>query len=231
MKLTLRVLSLLAVAGSSSAFGAVLLSWNTTGNAGTETSEPSISNSAFLTSANLTLGAGVTAAGNGNRFGGTGWFDTGDTAVGSTLAESVSGNDYIQFIVTPTAGSQFTATSFDFIWDRSGTGPNSVTLRSSFDGFASDLGTLTGLTASTSTVRSIGISTLVDVTVPVTFRLYGYGGTATGGTAGFDTVASAPLANVILNGTASAVPEPSSFAALAGIGALGFCAMRRRRSA
>lgn len=36
--------------------------------------------------------------------------------------------------------------------------------------------------------------------------------------------------NLVINYTASAIPEPSSFAALAGAGALGLVALRRRRS-
>ena len=53
----------------------------------------------------LTLGVGITPAANGNRFGGSAFFDTGDTNP-TTLAESVAGNDYFQLIVTPTAGSE-----------------------------------------------------------------------------------------------------------------------------
>ena len=50
-----------------------LLQWNTFGNLGTETIEPSVANDVNITAANLTLGT-ITAAANGNRFGGSGWF-------------------------------------------------------------------------------------------------------------------------------------------------------------
>lgn len=178
-----------------------LLTWNTFGNLGTETTEASTTNDPNILTSNLTQGT-ITAAANGNRFGGSNWFNTGNTAAGNTLSEAVSGNDYIQFIVTPNSGFSFTPTSFTFIWDRSGTGPQNVTLRSSADGFTSDLGTLTALAGSTSTVRTINITGLSNITSATTFRLYGYGGTAAAGTGGFDCASS--LNNVVLSGTTAA---------------------------
>ncbi|MGB5015403.1 MAG: hypothetical protein WBO68_15385, partial [Pyrinomonadaceae bacterium] len=180
---------------------AVTLSWNTFGNAGTETSEPSNANDPNVGTSNLTLGAGVTAASNANRFGGSGWFDSGNTVSGNTIAEAIAGNNYIQFIVTPNAGFSFTPTSFVFNWDKSGTGPQNVALRSSADGFAANLGTVAP-TAAIATQNTITITGLSDITAPTTFRIYGYGATATGGTGGFDITSS--VANVILNGTTAA---------------------------
>ena len=208
---------------------AQLIQWNTFGNAGTETTEPSVFTNSNIASANLTQGT-ITAAANGNRFGGSGWFNSGNTAAGNTLAEAVAGNDYIQFVITPLSGATFTPTSFDFTWDRSSTGPSSATLRSSFDGFASDLGTVTGMVSggfATTTTRTITITGLTDLSVATTFRLYGYGATATGGTGGFDIGTNA--VNVQLSGTASAIPEPSTYAAIFGALALVGTVWHRRR--
>lgn len=187
------------VLNSVSSYGQ-LLQWNTFGNAGTETTEPSVANDANVAAASLTQGS-INPLTNGNRFGGADWFDTGDSAT-TTLAESITGNDYIQFIVTPNVGFSFTPTSLVFYWDRSGSGPTSVTLRSSADGYATDLGTVTGMTsggASTTTARTITISGLTNITTATTFRLYGYGATGTTGTGGFDS--SSSFNNVVLNGT------------------------------
>lgn len=201
-------------------FGQALLQWNTNGNTGTETTEPSVFNDTNIAAANLTLGS-VNVAANGNRFGGTNWFDTGDTNP-TTLAESVAGNDYIQFIVNPNSGFMFTATSFTFIWDRSGTGPANVTLRSSLDGFTANLGTATGIVTGALATQNFSLTGLTDITTPVTFRLYGYSATATGGTGGFDGPGGAnPPVNVQLLGSTaaiSAVPEPATV--IAGIGAV-----------
>lgn len=180
-----------------------LLQWNTFGNAGTETTEPSVYNDPNISAANLTLGSVIGAA-NGNRFGGNNWFDTGDTNP-TTLAESITGNDYIQFVVTPNAGYSFTATSFVFNWDRSGTGPSSVTLRSSADGFTSDIGTVTGIVSGAFASNTITITGINSITVATTFRLYAYNATATGGTGGFDIASN--VVNVQLNGiTVSTAP-------------------------
>jgi hypothetical protein len=187
-----------------------LLQWNTFGNLGTETTEPSVVNDINISTSNLTFGSGVTPAANGNRFGGSNWWNTGDSAT-STLAQAVAGNDYIQFTVTPNAGFAFTPTSFVFSWDRSNSGPTSVTLRSSVDGYVANLGTVAGMAASLTTGNTITITGLVDITTATTFRLYGYGGTATGGTGGFDATANA--VNVVLNGSTvstSACSTPSS---------------------
>jgi hypothetical protein len=184
-----------------------LLQWNTFGNAGTETTEPSVFNNANVTTANLTQGT-ITAAGNANRFGGTGWFNTGNTAGGNTLSEAVAGNDYIQFVVTPNSGYTFTPTSFSFIWDFSGTGPRSVALRSSADGFTNDIGTLTNMSASATAIKTIPITSLTNVSSTTTFRLYGFGASAAGGAGGFDT--NSNQNNVILYGTTAELTGPTA---------------------
>ncbi|GAA4063147.1 hypothetical protein GCM10022389_04760 [Flavobacterium cheonanense] len=184
-----------------------ILQWNTFGNTGNETTEPSTYNNPNVTSANLTQGT-IAVTGNANRFGGTGWFNTGNTAGGNTLSEAVAGNDYIQFVVTPNSGYTFTPTSFSFIWDFSGTGPRSVALRSSADGFTNDIGTLINMTASATAIKTIPITSLTNVSSTTTFRLYGFGATATGGTGGFDT--NSNQNNVILYGTTAELTGPTA---------------------
>ena len=188
----------------------ILLAWNTFGNLGTETSEASVSNDPNIAASSLTLGAGVSGAGNANRFGGNNWFNTGDTAGGSTFAQAFAGNDFIQFTVSPNAGFNFTATSMVFSWDRSASGPSSLVLRSSLDGFGSNLGSVTGLIDSLTTGNTMSISGVSIVSSATTFRLYGFGGTGTAGTGGFDTGSS--TTNVVFNGSVTAVPEPTSIA-------------------
>jgi hypothetical protein len=175
-----------------------LLTWNTFGNAGTETTEASTSNNTNISAANLTLGAGVFGLANTNRFGGNSWWNNGN-ATNSTIANAVAGNDFIEFIVTPTSGYSVTPTTFVFGWDRSNSGPSSVTLRSSNDNYASDLGTITSLAAAQSNGNTITISGISNITAATTFRLYGYNGTATAGTGGFDVTTNS--VNVQLNGT------------------------------
>ena len=172
-----------------------IIQWNTFGNLGTETTEPSTYNDPNVSSANLTQGT-ITPAGNANRFGGTTWFNTGNTVTGNTLTEAVAGNDYIQFIVTPNSGFSFTPTSLYFSWQSSSLGPNTVTLRSSADSYVTDIGS-TAVTTSIATY-TITISGLSNITTATTFRLYGYGATSTSGTGGFDVEIN--VVDVQLNG-------------------------------
>ena len=174
-----------------------LLQWNTFGNLGTETTEPSSFNDANISSSELNyLGSSVLTSSNGNRFGGSNW------AVGV-----LNTTKYIQFTVTPNAGFSFTPTSFDFIWDFSTTGPNAVSLRSSIDNYVSDIGSLTTMTTSTSSVKTILISNLTNITTPTTFRLYGYNATGTVGAGGFDCAVSTN--NVVLKGSTTLTMPPT----------------------
>lgn len=61
------------VGNSSQTHADILLAWNTFGNLGTETTEPSVSNDLNIATANLSLGAGVNGSANVNRFGGNNW--------------------------------------------------------------------------------------------------------------------------------------------------------------
>ena len=216
MKRKILFLALLVCVFCSIETNAQLLQWNTFGNTGLETSEPSVFNNGNISAANLTVGS-ITAVGNANRLGGSNWFDTGDTNP-TTLTESITGNDYIQFIVTPNAGSTFTPTSFVFNWDHSAAGPSSLALRSSVDGYAANLGAVTGLAASI-TSNTITISGLTNISTATTFRLYGYAATNTGGTGGFDIASN--VANVTLNGTTTTTsctpPTISSVSPASGI--------------
>lgn len=197
------------------AYSASLLEWNTVANLGTETTEPTTFTATNVVGSDLTLGAGVSPAANGNRFGGNNWADAGD-AVPPTLANSIAGNDYIQFTITPNAGFSFTATGFNFIWDHSTTGPTLLTLRSSADGFASDLASGSSIPAMSTTAPAFtNLSfTLANITVATTFRLYAYGtGTGTagpGGTAGFDTIATLGAPNVLLLGSTTTIGPVSN---------------------
>ena len=203
MKIRKLLVAIAFFVGSFCSYGQ-LLQWNTFGNSGTETTEPSVANDVNVASANLTFGSGVTAAANGDRFGGNNWFDNGNTASGNTLNEAISGNNFIQFTVTSNSGFSFTPTSLVFRWDRSSTGPNSVTLRSSVDGYSANLGSVTGMAAALTTGNTIIISGLTNITTATTFRLYGYGATGTGGSGGFDQPSVSPgVVNVVLNGTTS----------------------------
>lgn len=75
----------------------------------------------------------------------------------------------------------------------------------------------------TITANPVTLSAMNDQSESVYFRLRG---TTTAGTSNLDIIA---IDNFALSFSATAVPEPSSFAAMAGLAMLGFAASRRRR--
>lgn len=227
----LGLVAAIVMSTASRAEAQILLQWNTAGNTGTETTEASAFNDSKVAASTLTLGPGVTPAANADRFGGSNWYDTGDVSP-TNVADAIADGEYFSFTVAPLNGASLSLTSFAFVWDRSGTGPASFSLRSSADNYAADLGAFTSAPLSaTATLRAIDLTGYSSITSETTFRLYAYGATSTSGTGGFDVVSGYTQPNVQLFGnSASAVPEPSTYAALAGACALmGVVVARQRR--
>lgn len=129
---------------------------------------------------------------------------------------------YYEFTVTPNNGYPMSFTSLSLEARPSDTGPKTVEVRSSVDGFAIALSTLTlppiAFTSSTTTFGA----PFQNLTSPVTFRIYGYNAELPVGTLRLD--------NVVLNGPTQIEPVPFQFAIAWGIvpSALGF-GMRKFR--
>ena len=153
-----------------------IITFDFIGLAGTETTATSNFNNANLTTSTISRGAGLTASGNGDRFNATSWAVT-------SIANAVSGNDYMEFTITPNSGYQFDVSSIVIQWQRSGTGNTAISLRSSVDGYASDLGGIKTVTDNTSTQTFTFTFTQANSSSAVTYRLYSYA-EATAGTGG-----------------------------------------------
>jgi len=67
-----------------------------------------------------------------------------------------------------------------------------------------------------------------SITGTVTFRLYGWGATNAGGVFGLGRLSGNDLA---IGGSLTAIPEPSTYAAIVGVLALGGVMWQRRRKA
>ncbi|MFI5129037.1 MAG: HYR domain-containing protein [Chitinophagales bacterium] len=181
-----------------------LLSWEAAGVAGSEASFTSNFNIAGLNSSVITRGVGLTAAGNANRINATSWTITADGA------DAVTGNDYFEFTVTPQAGNQFSVTQFVFSYERSATGPPNFIVRSSLDGFTTNIGSISGLLAAISSGNTINISGVNNQTGAVTFRMYGFAATGTAGSGGFESTAGADF---IIKGSMISAGSSASVAA------------------
>jgi len=141
--------------------------------AGDEASANSNFNDANLISSTITRGSGVTAATNAQRFNSSSW-STG----------SIDLNDYVEFTITPNAGKKFSITSVVMLHQRSGTGPTSFVLRTSSDGYTTDLGGVQTIGDVATTQTSTFTFSVSDQTTALTIRIYAYTAEALGGTWG-----------------------------------------------
>ncbi len=153
-----------------------IVTFDFVGLTGSEVSATSNTNNANLATSTITRGAGLSASGNGDRFNATGWATT-------SIANAVTGNDYMQFTITPNSGFQFSVSSIAMQIQRSGTGLTAVALRSSANGYASNLDAEKAIVDNTSTQTITFTFTQANSTSAVTYRLYGYA-EAAGGTGG-----------------------------------------------
>jgi len=118
------------------------------------------------------VGGGIAAAGASNRYNTEDW----------TSASSPNPNDFIVWTITPNSCYEVDFTSLVFEFQRSGNGPQNIALRSSLDGYASNIWSLSNLSVNVQTV-TIPLSATVfqDLTSAITFRLYGWNASNDGG--------------------------------------------------
>lgn len=157
-----------------------------------------------------------------NFSGASGTFNAGVRTVTST-ALSTTTSTYFQFTLTPTAGYSITATSLSFGTRSTGTGPTAVALYSSADNYLASIASTSvsnNMTWSSVSLSGFTVSGAQDTAV--TFRIYG----APAGTAG---TANWRIDDVAMTATASAIPEPSTYAAIGGAVALLGAAVWRRK--
>ncbi|MFN0212861.1 MAG: T9SS type A sorting domain-containing protein [Saprospiraceae bacterium] len=156
--------------------GSQVVHWELSAEPGDQANSAGTNNSPNFTNSGLTRGAGVTATTGGGSMNSSAWF-TGSTP--TTLADAIAGNDYYEFTINTINCLFFNPTTLKIVLRSSATGPNTATLRCSSDGFSANIGTVTVTTTSTAFTFSESIS---PNSQSVTYRLYGYGAAAGGGT-------------------------------------------------
>lgn len=150
-----------------------ILTFDFAGLAGNETSASSNFNDANLTSSSISRGTGLTASANADRFNSNNWAVT-------SIANAVSGNKYVEFTITPNSGYQFSISSIVVQWQRSGTGNTQIALRSSADGYATNLDAIKNVVDNTSTQTFTYTFIQANSSTAVTYRLYSYAESTTG---------------------------------------------------
>jgi hypothetical protein len=154
-------------------------------------------------------------------------------STGFTTAASIDTTQYLTFTLAPDPGLMFSIDDISIRLRRSNTGPQTAVLRSSVDGFTTDLATVSPPTANSSPLNATLGAAFDDRATPVEFRVYGFGGTSALGTLRFtDEPAAGGIPAVVVTGSFAPVPEPVTVlgAAAAGLG-LGAWTRRRRATA
>ncbi|HMP75594.1 MAG TPA: PEP-CTERM sorting domain-containing protein [Kiritimatiellia bacterium] len=200
----------------------LLIGWNVTNMPGNQAFQPPAYLAENVSTGNITRGAGLSAPSVTNTFTSASWTLT------NNLNSAIAANDYLSFVITAEAGYTLDLTNIAIGMSRQSTGPTNYTLRSSADGFTTDIATWERTVVSAGFfVTDLDVSGLETVE----FRLYGYG---TGNNNAQARVAEMGGAGV--NGSldvviyGSVVPEPGTVVLLGiGFGVLG--TLRRRHRA
>jgi hypothetical protein len=149
-------------------------------------------------------------------------FDTGGIA--NSLAASITSDHYLGFTITPDLNMSVDPTqlSVKLGKDNQGVGPRAELLTSQGGGWvaANSLGQFHHTINSAASTYTWDLSSLSDFTTATEFRLY-FHDTASSGW--HDMLAD----DVLLEGTVTVIPEPSTFALLA-LGLTGLFLLRRR---
>src|SRR5690606_26285126 len=106
-----------------------ILTFDFEGNVGDEISVTSNYNDNFLSNSTITRGSGLVRRIKSDRFNSSSWGLT-------SISNAVTGNDYVEFTISPVSGYQFNITSIIVNIQRSDNGLRGIAIRSSIDGYA-----------------------------------------------------------------------------------------------
>lgn len=224
MKKTLLALSL-AAAGAAQAD--TITAWDFSGDAGNQASEAAFSSATGVTGSAITRGAGLGANSGANSINSNGWEST---------VSGTGSNEYLSFGFTVDSGYAVDLSTLLMGTKASSTGPGTLGLFYSGDGFSTQLYTFVQNNVD-NLYASIDLSALPTLTGSVEFRLYEIGNTQADGVG--TTAASGTLrlidhdteGTMAFIGTVSAVPEPETYAMLlSGLALLAGVARRRNKA-
>jgi len=165
--------------GFSSGVHAADVVWNFGSTTPGTTSPSSGTPLANLTIGGITQGTIATTSGSGTSYSGaSAGCNIGFTANGGALITGTSA--YFEFTLTPSAGYSFLLAGLSFGSRSTSTGPKNLTLRSSVDNYASEIGiTAAALSDNSWGIKDFGVLSVASSAL-TTFRIYGYNGTGSG---------------------------------------------------
>lgn len=209
----------LSLASPSSA---QITTYDFNGAPGNQASTAASGVAANLTSSAISRGSGVFSflAFSANSINAYGW----------TTGSTPGANDYYTFTITPDSGFKVSFTNIQYNVQRDGDGPTTGVVRSSLDGFTSNIGSPFAITT-TATAQTIDLSGAAyqNLTSPIEFRIYGYNASGFFGTFRLQ-YSSAGAPGVQVNGSVAVVPEAETYVfASLGIGLVGIGYIQHRR--
>ncbi|WP_438481090.1 PEP-CTERM sorting domain-containing protein [Oleiharenicola lentus] len=226
------ILTTLAAIFSSVAAFAQIAYYDMSSLSGTTTSVAfSTKNANIQTASNITRGSGLAANSGSGVYASTSW------SFGSSSINPLTSTDYVTFTLTAASGYTISLSSFSLKVSGSGTAPNTISAYSSTNGFASLSNQLGSNQTYTATVAASPNTLTFTPGSPATgtaleIRVYGFGtigpaggAPANGGSIRFDDFTVNGAVNL------TAVPEPSTYAAIFGVVALAGVVVRRRNQA
>lgn len=204
---------------------AAIVVYDFSGSSGSQAQSPASVFDAHVVALDVTRGSGLSAPSGANSFNSASWHD-------------LSASDYVSFGFSVAPGYQAELSSLSFTSRSSASGPGALAVRSSIDGFASNLLSW-NQTGSGETAVLVDLSGLGQVSGLAEFRVVslsnvsaGGGSVGSSGTWRIGTMTDVGTSNLLtVDGQVlafSAVPEPASWA-LATLGMLGAAAAGARR--
>jgi hypothetical protein len=144
--------------------------------------------------------------------GATGTYNAGVTARTGVLNTAASGSAYFEFTLVPSSGNAISLSGISFASRGTSTGPLAYTIRSSLDGYTSDLAVGSLLNTSVwSLYNTASMSLNASVGIAVTVRIYGYNGTGTASS----NVANWRIDDLIINGSVNGFNASQCYTLLA----------------
>jgi hypothetical protein len=166
-------------------FGQTVVAWEMNGNNGDEVSINATTLNANLNTSTLSRGNGINPTVLNNAF------SSNNYTLNGTQSDASTNNDYLQFQISALSGYQVSLSTLDVTLRRSNTGPNTYIWKYSTDGINfNNIGTpitYTDIAGNGTSQAQINLSTIpalqnVPFGTTITFRLYAWGATNTGGT-------------------------------------------------
>jgi len=221
---SLRIAAMAASLAASGASQAVtIVQWDLAGASGSQASTVASAAAAQVTGSELARGAGLAGSAGANSINASGW--------------NGQASDYFSFGFTVAAGYTVDLDDLYIGTRSSGTGPGTMGLFYSGDGFTASLVTFDQAPGSNFVNSVVDLGSLPDLAGTVEFRLQQIGttsasGGATGGNGTFRVTgyfnAGVFDRNTQFTGSVSAIPEPGSYALLlVGLAAVGVAVRRR----